>query len=133
VPLDQQATLHAFIAEGHAGRHMRRMRELYGERAAALREAAARHWAGMLALPPIVAGLDAPAFLPEGADDALAARLAAEAGIETRALSSYAIEQKAERTAPVGLVLGFAGVDPPAIDAGAKTLARVLQKMLYRT
>lgn len=129
VPLDQQATLHAFIAEGHAGRHMRRMRELYGERAEALRDAAKRHWAGMLALPPIVAGLDAPAFLPEGADDALAAHLAAEAGIETRALSSYAITRKA----PAGLVLGFAGVDPKAIDAGAKTLARVLQRMLYRT
>jgi len=129
VPLDQQATLHAFIAEGHAGRHMRRMRELYGERAEALREAAARHWKGMLTVPPIVAGLDAPAFLPEGVDDALAARLAAEAGIETRALSSYAIERKA----PAGLVLGFAGVDPQAIDAGAKALARVLQPMLYRT
>ena len=129
VPLDQQATLHAFIAEGHAGRHGRRMRELYGERAEALREAARRHWTGLLALPPIVAGLDAPAFLPAGADDALAARLAAEAGIETRPLSSYAIE----RAAPAGLVLGFAGVGADEIDAGARTLARVLQRMLYRT
>ncbi len=129
VPLDQQATLHAFIAEGHAGRHVRRMRELYGERAEALRDAARRHWTGLLALPPIVAGLDAPAFLPERADDALAARLAAEAGIETRPLSSYAIG----RAAPAGLVLGFAGVGADEIDAGARTLARVLQKMLYRT
>ncbi|CAN7653441.1 PLP-dependent aminotransferase family protein [Paraburkholderia sp. SIMBA_054] len=129
VPLDQQATLHAFIAEGHAGRHVRRMRELYGERAEALREAARRHWTGLLALPPIVAGLDAPAFLPAGADDALAARLAAEAGIETRPLSSYAVQ----RPAPAGLVLGFAGVGVDEIDAGARTLARVLQKMLYKT
>jgi GntR family transcriptional regulator/MocR family aminotransferase len=128
VPLDQQATLHAFIAEGHAGRHVRRMRELYGARAEALRDAARRHWTGLLALPPIVAGLDAPAFLPEGADDALAARLAAEAGVETRPLSSYAIE----RAAPAGLVLGFAGAGADEIDAGARTLARVLQKMLYR-
>lgn len=129
VPLDQQATLHAFMAEGHAGRHVRRMRELYGERAEALAEAARRHWTGLLALPPIVAGLDAPAFLPAGTDDALAARLAAEAGIETRALSSYAVQ----RAAPAGLVLGFASVDVDEIDAGARTLARVLQKMLYRT
>ncbi|MEM5385789.1 PLP-dependent aminotransferase family protein [Paraburkholderia phymatum] len=129
VPLDQQATLHAFIAEGHAGRHVRRMRELYGERAGALREAARRHWTGLLALPPIVAGLDAPAFLPPGADDALAARLAAAAGIETRALSSYSVQ----REAPAGLVLGFAGIGVQEIDAGARTLARVLQRMLYLT
>ncbi|MEI6000948.1 PLP-dependent aminotransferase family protein [Paraburkholderia bengalensis] len=128
-PLDQQATLHAFIAEGHAGRHVRRMRELYGERAQALAEAARRHWTGLLALPPIVAGLDAPAFLPAGTDDALAARLAAEAGVETRPLSAYAVG----RAAPAGLVLGFACVGVDEIDAGARALARVLQKMLYRT
>ncbi|ACC74423.1 PLP-dependent aminotransferase family protein [Paraburkholderia phymatum] len=129
VPLDQQATLHAFIAEGHVGRHVRRMRELYGERAEALREAARRHWTGLLALPPIVAGLDAPAFLPVGADDALAARVAAQAGIETRPLSSYAVGH----AAPAGLVLGFASIGVDDIDAGARTLARVLQAMLYKT
>jgi GntR family transcriptional regulator/MocR family aminotransferase len=38
-----------------------------------------------------------------------------------------------QRAAPAGLVLGFAGVGVDEIDAGARTLARVLQKMLYKT
>jgi GntR family transcriptional regulator / MocR family aminotransferase len=128
VPLDTQATLHAFIAEGHAGRHIRRMRELYGERAQALRGAAARHWTGLLALPEIDAGIDAPAFLPIGTDDALAATLAMQAGIETRALSSYAIEH----AAPAGLVLGFACVGADEIHAAARKLARVLERAVGR-
>ncbi|GAB2892408.1 hypothetical protein GCM10027093_29640 [Paraburkholderia jirisanensis] len=122
VPLDPQATLHQFIAEGHFGRHARKMRLLYGERAAALREAASRHLAGMLEVPPIVAGLDAPAWLPPGTDDARLAERAALAGIETRPLSAYAVQ----RAAPAGLVLGFACVEVAQIEAGVRGLAQVL-------
>jgi GntR family transcriptional regulator/MocR family aminotransferase len=125
VPLDSQATLHEFIAEGHFGRHARRMRLLYGERAAALRDAAARHLAGVLEVPPIVAGLDAPAWLPPGTDDARVATRAALAGIETRPLSAYAVQ----RAAPAGLVLGFACVEVAQIEAGVRGLAEVLGSM----
>jgi GntR family transcriptional regulator / MocR family aminotransferase len=116
------------MAEGHAGRHIRRMRELYGERAQALRAAAVRYWAGLLALPEIDAGIDAPAFLPIGTDDALAATLAMQAGIETRALSSYAVQH----AAPAGLVLGFACVGADEIHAAARKLARVLELAVGR-
>ena len=40
VALIAQTTLHEFIAEGHFGRHVRRMRLLYAERAQALGETA---------------------------------------------------------------------------------------------
>jgi GntR family transcriptional regulator/MocR family aminotransferase len=118
-----QAVLHEFMAEGHFGRHLRRMRLLYGERAAALEHAIHRRLAGLLATLPITTGLDAAAFLPVAADDASVARLAAAAGIETRALSTYAIEGPV----PSGLVLGFAAFDPRRIDAGIDALSRVLE------
>lgn len=124
-PLEPQVVLRDFIAEGHFSRHVRRMRLLYAERAEALRVAVDAHLAGLLVLPAVTTGLDAPAFLPEGVDDALAARLAAEAGIETRPLCVYA----AERPTPPGLVLGFAAIGPPEIDVGARTLARVLEPL----
>lgn len=123
-----QAVLHEFIAEGHFGRHLRRMRLHYAERAEALRAALDRHLAGLLSLPAMIAGLDTPAFLPPGSEDVLIARLAVETGVETRPLSHYAVD----RPAPPGLMLGFAAVSPAEIDAGAAVLARVIGSILPR-
>ncbi|PQV54054.1 PLP-dependent aminotransferase family protein [Paraburkholderia sp. BL21I4N1] len=122
VPLDQQSVLHEFIAEGHFGRHIRRMRVLYGERAEALTASVVQHLAGLLEMPPIIAGLDAPAFLPRGTDDNEVVRRAALEGIETRALSRHAVD----RPAPAGLVLGFASVGVDDIASGVIALARAL-------
>ena len=124
VPSDQQSVLHEFIADGHFGRHIRRMRMLYGERAEALESSVERHLSGLLTVPRIVAGLDAPAFLPPGIDDADVSRRLALEGVETRPLSLYAID----RPAPSGLVLGFAAVGSDAIEAGVVALARVLAR-----
>jgi GntR family transcriptional regulator/MocR family aminotransferase len=98
------------------------MRMLYGERADALKLAADRHLAGLLDVPKLVAGLDAPAFFAPGTDDAAMVRRAARAGLETRALSFYAID----RPAPPGLVLGFASISADDIEAGVVALARAL-------
>lgn len=121
-----QAVLHEFMAEGHYGRHIRRMRLAYGERAVALEQAVARRLGGLLSVPPITTGIDTPAFLPAGSDDAGIARQAAAAGLETRPLSAHAIEAPP----PSGLVLGFAAFDPPQIEAGVDTLAQVLDAAL---
>lgn len=121
-----QAVLHEFIEEGHYGRHIRRMRLAYGERAAALEEAIARRLQGLLSVPPITTGLDAAAFLPPASDDASIARQAIAAGIETRPLSAYAIDA----ATPSGLVLGFAAFAPAQIETGVDMLARVLETAL---
>lgn len=123
-PPATQAVLHEFIAEGHFARHLRRMRLHYAERADALTRAVGHYLGGALNLPPITTGLDAPAFLPPGSDDAAIARMAAEAGLEVRPLSYYA----GARPAPPGLLLGFAAVPPAAIEAGAAALARVIAR-----
>lgn len=121
-----QAVLHEFMAEGHYGRHIRRMRLAYGERAAALEQAVARRLDGLLSVPPITTGLDTAAFLPAASDDAWIARQAIAAGLETRPLSACAIEAPA----PSGLVLGFAAFDRPQIETGVEALARVLETAL---
>jgi GntR family transcriptional regulator/MocR family aminotransferase len=121
-PLGPQAVLADFIAEGHFGRHLRRMRLHYAARAEALQDAVKRRLDGVLALSPIAMGLDAPAFLARGVDAAALARRAARAGVEVRPLSDYAVDSPA----PAGLQLGFAAVSPAAIEAGATALARAL-------
>jgi len=118
----QQSILHEFIAEGHLGRHIRRMRLLYGERAQALKYSLDKHLNGLLDLPVIAAGLDASAFLSPKADDRLIAQRAASAGIETRPLSFYRLE----RPVPPGLVLGFAAFGVDDIEQGVVALARAL-------
>ncbi|MBI3155928.1 MAG: hypothetical protein HYZ20_11010 [Burkholderiales bacterium] len=119
-----QAVLHDFVVEGHYARHLRRMRSAYGERAAALQDAIARRLYGRLAVLPITCGLDTPAFLAAGSDDAQVAREAAAAGLETRPLSAYRVDA----TPPSGLVLGFAAFDRAQIDAGVAALAPVLDR-----
>jgi len=86
----------------------------------------ARRMDGLLSILPITTGIDATAFLPAAADDASVARQAIAAGLETRPLSAYAIEA----AAPSGLVLGFAAFDRPQMEAGAATLAKVLEAAL---
>jgi GntR family transcriptional regulator/MocR family aminotransferase len=117
-----QVTLHEFIAEGHLGRHVRRMRLLYAGRARALREAADRYLGGLLEVPEITMGLDTPAFLPDDRADTDVAHLAAREGVESIPLSLYARSQAARP----GLLLGFAAIGSEEIASGAQTLARVL-------
>jgi GntR family transcriptional regulator/MocR family aminotransferase len=121
-----QVALHEFMAEGHFARHLRRMRQLYADRAETLRQAAEADFSGLLELPKITAGLDTPVFLPHGTDDRKIARLAAEAGLECRPLSFYS------GGGPIrpGLLLGFGAVPQEAIWAGAATLAGVVRGAL---
>ena len=58
-----QAILARFIEEGHFGRHLRRMRELYGRRRLALGDDVRRYLGGVLEVPEIEAGLTAATFL----------------------------------------------------------------------
>lgn len=121
-PSGSQATLSDFIAEGHFGRHLRRMRLRYAERAEILRDAARRRLGGALVIPPIAMGLDTPVFLADGFDPEAVARRAARAGVEVRPLSYYAVDHPA----PAGLQLGFAAIAPAAIEAGMAVLAEAL-------
>lgn len=122
-PPAAQAVLHDFIAEGHFGRHMRRMRLHYAERAETLQNAVARRLGAALTIPPIAMGLDTPAFLPFHCDATQIAEMAGAAGVEVRPLSAYQVDHPA----PTGLQLGFAAVPPKAIEAGVVTLARVIE------
>ncbi|HKV11377.1 MAG TPA: PLP-dependent aminotransferase family protein [Thermoanaerobaculia bacterium] len=113
-----QAVLADFLAEGHFGAHVRRMRALYHERRDALVEAAE----GRAVLGPVEAGFHATLHLPEGTDDQEVARRAAQRGVEVQPLSTFYLG----KAVTPGLVLGFAGISPEAIREGMKILGEVL-------
>ena len=127
-----QPALAAFFEDGHFAAHVRRMRLLYGARRDCLLAAAARHLDGLLELAPDAAGLHLVARLaPElkaRMDDRAAAARAAAAGLATPPLSSYYLNPDPGAAAPPeqGLLLGYAAVSEPEIEAGIEALARAL-------
>jgi GntR family transcriptional regulator / MocR family aminotransferase len=119
-----QAILCDFIVDGHLGRHIRRMRELYAQRLTALRDAVQRYLAGVLELSPIRAGLNIAAFLKNGMTSQQGESAAAAAGIETVAISRFVLQ----RSDMCGLQLGFAAFDETEIRQGVIALARALKR-----
>ncbi len=124
-PVLDQAVLTAFIEEGHLGRHVRRMREVYAERRAVLYEGAARWLGDLLTLSPVEAGLQTSGFLGRGLHADAAIRAAAAEDVEVTALGG----EWGGRFRREGLQLGFAAVPPDEIRRGVEVLARVLDRL----
>jgi len=122
-PLLEQAVLCDFITEGHFGRHVRRMREVYAERLAVLLECARQRLTGLLEISGVEAGLQTAAWLCGGIDGESAAAAAAAREVEVTPLSRYS----RGRPAREGLQLGFAAVDTREIRRGVLELAAVLE------
>jgi GntR family transcriptional regulator/MocR family aminotransferase len=117
-PLLDQALLCDFIADGHFGRHIRRMREVYAARLDVLLSEGRARLGGLLEISDVEAGLQTVGWLSGGLTGIEAEQAAAERGVEVTSLSRYA-------RAPLlreGLQLGFAAVDAAEIRRGAREL-----------
>ncbi|TFW30815.1 MocR-like pyridoxine biosynthesis transcription factor PdxR [Massilia horti] len=124
-----QAALADFMAAGHFTRHIRRTREAYAQRRAALLGAIDAHLSDELACGPSDAGLDLCVHFRRSHDQARVVQDAAEEGIDVRPLSYYANPAAGpECTVAPGLLLGFSALTPAQIEEGALALARVLAR-----
>lgn len=125
-PVLEQAILADFMVDGHFGRHVRRMREVYAERLGVLIEQGRRHLDGLLEISEIEAGLQTVGWLPNGsglnARDVVAS--AARRQVQLTPLSEY----WHGRAGRAGFQMGFAAVDPEEIRRGVRELARVLER-----
>jgi GntR family transcriptional regulator/MocR family aminotransferase len=117
-----QAVLCDFIVDGHLARHLRRMRNLYAGRLAALIEGSKQYLSGLLELSDVRAGLYTIGFLKNGMTSRRAEKLAADQGIEVLAADRFTLK----RPDPKGLLLGFAAYDETAIRQGLVRLAKAL-------
>ena len=117
-----QAVLCDFIAEGHFARHLRRMRNLYGERLATLMQGAEQHLDGLLEISSVRAGLYTIGYLKNGMSSRQAEKLAAAQGIEVLAVDRCTLR----RPDPKALLLGFGGFNEIAIRQGLIRLAKAL-------
>ncbi len=117
-----QATLADFMTAGHFSRHLRRARDVYAGRRAALLAGAARWLAGGLEVAPVEVGLQTVGYLTGRVTADAVARAAAARDVEVRPLSRYV------RTAVVreGVQIGFAAADVLEIERGVEVLARAI-------
>lgn len=124
-PLLEQTVLCDFIVDGHFGRHLRRMREIYAERLSALLDAARERLAGLIEIPSIEAGLQTVGWLSPGFDADEVKQAAAIRNVEVTPLATYA----RRRMKREGLQLGFATVDPREIRRGVRELATAMEQL----
>jgi GntR family transcriptional regulator/MocR family aminotransferase len=124
-PSLDQAILCDFMTEGHLGRHIRRMRDMYAERLAALQHEARKHLSGLLDVSAIQAGLNTAGLLRNGMSSRQAEALAANHGIEALGLDRFTLKRRNVE----GLLLGFAAFDEREIRRGIVTLARALEQV----
>jgi len=123
----QQAVLAQFLSEGHYATHIRRMRGVYSSRHDALIHAIGQEFGGQLPVIGGDAGLHLVLGLPPHVDDAAVADAAQRAGISTRPLSLYHLQQPA---ANKGLLLGYGAVPEEDIGPSFARLAQVVRGFL---
>jgi GntR family transcriptional regulator/MocR family aminotransferase len=116
------------MTEGHFGRHLRRMREVYAERLSVLIEWAQRSLTGLLEISGVEAGLQTVGWLRSGLDSESVAAATARRGVEVTPLSRYT-QGALERD---GLQLGFAAVESKEIRRGIRELSIALEGELAR-
>lgn len=123
-PVVEQAVLCDFIVEGHFGRHLRRMRQIYGENLNLLMTESRREWGDRLVLQPAQAGLQTIGWLADGREDVEFCRAARGCGVIVMPLSTWALRWK-ERS---GIQVGFAAVGQNEIRSGVLALAKLLSR-----
>jgi GntR family transcriptional regulator / MocR family aminotransferase len=121
-PMLEQLVLTDFIADGHFGRHLRRMREVYAERLSVLLEEARLKLSGLLDISSVEAGLQTAGWLCGEIDAESAAAAAAKHNVDVTPLSRYS----RGRVAREGLQMGFAALDVKEIRRGVRDLATAL-------
>jgi len=124
-----QAVLCDFIADGHLGRHLRRMRDLYSRRLAALIDGGKQYLKGVLEISNVKAGLYTVGLLENGMTSRQAEKAAATHGVEVLALDRYTLKVPD----PKGVLLGFAAYDEAVIREGLVQLAAALTRRSDRT
>ncbi|MGI8469742.1 MAG: PLP-dependent aminotransferase family protein [Pyrinomonadaceae bacterium] len=124
-PLIEQATLAEFIAEGHFGRHIRRMLQLYDERREILVSEIKKHLAGKLEVKNSASGMHIIGWLPDGFEDTRIAKQAALFGITTATVSSHSLT-KWQRG---GLILGYTAINEKQIKKGVRQLAKAMENL----
>jgi GntR family transcriptional regulator/MocR family aminotransferase len=124
-PTLDQAILSEFILDGHFGHHVRRMRQVYAERASVLQEAARKKLSGSIDVVYPAAGMRAIGWLAPGIPADAVLDRGRSLGLELTAVAEFSHRHRH----PPALVLGFAACSPAELRRGIDVLADVFRRL----
>jgi GntR family transcriptional regulator/MocR family aminotransferase len=125
--LQQQAVLARFLTKGHYATHVRRIRRVYSARRDALIHAINSHFGDCLPVIGGHAGLHLVLGLPKEIDDVAVMQQVLRAGLATRPLSHYYLQQPAPAK---GLLLGYGAVPEEEIERNFALRSSAVQPFL---
>jgi GntR family transcriptional regulator / MocR family aminotransferase len=126
-PVPVQAGVAGFIAEGHLTRHVRKMREVYRRRRAALLDSLTRELAEWLEPIPSFYGMHVAAIAKPGVDVEVAEATALGMGLRIHTLSRYFLGEP-DRS---GMIFGYGVADLPQIGLGLRRLREAFQADIH--
>ncbi|MDE2431019.1 MAG: PLP-dependent aminotransferase family protein, partial [Burkholderiales bacterium] len=130
-----QMVLADFIAEGHFGRHIKRMRKVYAERQRVLVETIESELSDELRCGAKDGGMDIAVFFKKNWSEQRIIDEGAARSLELRGLAHYAHAERNTEHLPhaSGLLLGFSSMDSTAIRQGLMVLKEILTGHLNKT
>ena len=123
-PLLLQGVLAEFIGEGHFSVYLRRVRDVLAQRRDRFLELAREVLPDSVRPGPAEAGMHAVLHLPPHVDDRALSERARRQWLAVPALSSYAMQSPVS-----GLVVHYGNAPLPDIEAGMRTLGRILAEV----
>lgn len=123
-PTLDQAVLTEFINEGHFGRHVRKMRQVYADRSQLLADEAKRRLSGLLHVEHAQSGMCTVAWIETRMTETVLTERAKQLGLEVVPLSSF-VDKNRQKP---GLFLGFAGCNANEIKRGVSVLEAILTR-----
>lgn len=121
-PIFDQAVVSDFITEGHFARHIKRMRQLYAARRAALANALEEAFEGRITVELQAGGMQLLARFPGGESDTRMVERANAAELWPSALSPWSLEHPCGH----GLLLNFTNIPEEKATEMAQRLRRAL-------
>lgn len=122
-PVANQTALAAYLDRGHASRRLRAVRMLYQRRRDLMQELLRRHLPRGVQLGPMTGGVNVALHWPPSLPDHEVVERLAARGVTAGSLSSHAIRAGACN----GLIAGYGGYEPHAIEAAVAVLGEVLR------
>lgn len=125
-PTLTQAAVADFMVEGHFERHLRHLREAYGQRRQTLIVALQTHLPNLVRYADEPAGLHVMLYLPTRLPETAVVQAAAEAGVGVYPAAPYFMTP----SPPPAILLGFSGLSEPEIVQGIVRLGEVMTTLL---
>jgi GntR family transcriptional regulator / MocR family aminotransferase len=125
-PTLTQAAVADFMVEGHFERHLRHLREAYGQRRQTLVTALQAHLPNLVHYADEPAGLHVMLYLPPRLRETAVVQAAAEVGVGVYPAAPYFMTS----SPPPAILLGFSGLSGPEIAQGVARLGEVMTTLL---